>query len=84
MNYKKLFEKFHLYEFIKNQFSWHSVKRIDVPSNFLRLLSILEIFSSIYGSLNDFLLLYILIIRFIIILTIVIFYLSSLFIIYSF
>ena len=36
MNYKKLFEKFHLYEFIKNQFSWHSVKRIDAPSNFLR------------------------------------------------
>ena len=36
MNYKIPFEKFYLYEFIKNKFSWHSVERINNPINFLK------------------------------------------------
>ena len=34
--YKAPFKKFHLYGFIKNKHSWHSVSRIEAPDNYLR------------------------------------------------
>ena len=34
--YKAPFQKFHLYGFIKNKHSWHSVSRVKAPDNYLR------------------------------------------------
>ncbi|MDA7447626.1 hypothetical protein N8786_04280 [Candidatus Pelagibacter ubique] len=34
--YTAPFEKFHLYGFIKNKYSWHSVDKIEAPSNYTR------------------------------------------------
>tara|TARA_B100000795_G_scaffold224933_1_gene180510 strand:- start:3585 stop:4364 length:780 start_codon:yes stop_codon:yes gene_type:complete len=44
--YTTPFEKFHLYGFIKNKYSWHSVDKIEAPSNYFRRSININIFFS--------------------------------------